>query len=119
MKNCGKCRKIFIALIILFIITAIFIFLPQKLFAATLFGGMIQKMNICVIPPGIYLKLGGPVGGDFVYQIGKSLSYLFSPPIHIGQWLLGVAGGQTLCCLDRKCRKQITGNSILFHGSSF
>ncbi len=133
IKNCDYCRKTFIALIALLIIAAFFTFLPRTIFAATKisypslspFGGPVLVILPCIIPPNcLYLEVGPPVGGKLYYLYGVSFSYLFGPPSHVGQWLLGFKGEIKQVCIARK-KDDCKGNAwrkaaliIPFHGSS-
>lgn len=86
------------------------------------FGGRITFMNpACVAPPGIFLTVGPPRPGSFMYLWGVSRSYLQGPPTHPSQWLLGKAAPAPALCLI-PCPIGLcpagAGPIILFHGSS-
>lgn len=84
------------------------------------FGGKIEEIISCKNFPGDYIKLSEPTAGNYVYQDGVSYSYIFGSPAYMGQWLLGMAGGDIVCCTERakRCRGKITGKLIIYHGSS-
>ena len=84
------------------------------------FGGQILTILKCYDNAGWTISLGPPRGGQFVYIPGSSKSYLFGPPSHPGQWLLGVAGSNHNCDIDPNPKSYVNrpGNLILFHGST-
>lgn len=108
-----------ITLVILLISTAFALsFLPMERSYAQPFGGAITFLFPSCIE-GIWLKLGPPTPGDYMYGAG-SYSYLFGPPSHLGQWLLGLSGGFLTCSIP--CHSGICviggGRLIIYHGSS-
>lgn len=58
------------------------------------FGGRIIAVTPCF--SGLHIKVGPPVGGDFVYTPGKSTLYSFYS-LKPGSWVLGVASGIAIC----------------------
>jgi len=68
---------------------------------------------------GSLLYVGPPVGGQFMYT-GSSKSFLFGPPTHVGQYLLGMSAGYLVCTVPCKIGACPIGGGelILFHGSS-
>lgn len=90
-------------------------------FAQVPFGGPIISMRPCYYPWGGWqITLGPPTPGTYLYQWGLSRSFLFGPPIHPGQYLLGVSTGVASCAsyYDDGWRGWRSGGLILFHGSS-
>jgi len=82
------------------------------------FGGDIIVLFPCV--NGLKITLGPPTPGFYMYVPGTSFSYLYGPPSHPGQWLLGLSGPPLVClvpCSSGLCPAGI-GDMILFHGSS-
>jgi len=77
------------------------------------FGGPI----ITIIPcnTGALITLGGPRPGQYMYMPGTR-SFLFGPPIHPGQWLLGLFGPPVPCVVGLFV---VGGGAIItMHGSS-
>ncbi|OGZ04327.1 MAG: hypothetical protein A2648_01105 [Candidatus Lloydbacteria bacterium RIFCSPHIGHO2_01_FULL_41_20] len=87
------------------------------------FGGPVVAIFPCFNNISAYrVILGPPSPGLYLYQTGVSRSFLFGPPIHPGQWVLGVSGGPPLCDISSekgvfKAAKNVLG-LIIFHGSS-
>lgn len=103
------------------IIGAFFLsFVPLSAHAALFvpFGGQIAVITPCPLNPSASLiTLKGFTSAELVYQEGTSFSYREGPPIHPGQWLLGIytTGLGGVSCPVPKAK--IAG-LILFHGSS-
>ena len=70
-------------------------------------------MTLC--NTGILVFLSPPTPGFFMWVPG-TVSYLDGPPLHPGQWLLGVAGPPMVCMVG--LFPVGAGLMILFHGSS-
>ena len=126
LKHFSKKFAVF-ALIFSVIFVSSFLF-SSSVFAAIqsggkIFGGKIETIIPCLFPfGGFYIKLSGLKGGEFLYQIGASRSYLFGPPNRIGQWLLGYASGGASCYTARKhgkWRNSKSGGLIIYHGAGF
>ncbi len=111
------------------IVAVLVLLVPLSVFAASLaggvsvparpFGGQVLELLPCYNLSGYYILLGPPTPGIYIYQFGGTFSYLFGPPAHIGQWLLGMAGPASTCDIapgDKFIGK--TGGRIIFHGSS-
>jgi len=82
------------------------------------FGGQIAEITPCPLNPTASLVLlKGFTTAALVYQGGTSISYREGPPLHPGQWLLGIyttSLGGVSCPVPGA---QISG-LIRFHGSS-
>jgi hypothetical protein len=111
-------------IIFIFCIVTIFSPLSQAL-ALGPFGGMILFLFPACIPyggnaGGSHIILGPPTAGKYMWSPGISFSYLWGPPSHIGQWLLGMSGPMTACVFMTPVGPQMYdwGWLILFHGSS-
>ena len=78
------------------------------------FGGSIISILPC-INGAMYLVLGPPSPGPYIYQAGVSRSYRNGPPTHPGQWLLGMAAPGGVCTHGVDL---LYGSIIIFHGSS-
>lgn len=143
MKIIGLASTAAMSLVLLFVLTlGVGVFLPWERIAAPEaaaqvatgasipslpvgplgrpFGGQIYLIDYCV--NGIWTFIGPPRGGFFLWVPG-TVSFLFGPPTHIGQWLLGRTSGVWLPCvkLDRRGNPfaaTVPGEVILFHGSS-
>lgn len=84
------------------------------------FGGPIAVIRPCYNFSAFQVIVGPPVGGSFIYQMGASFSYLNGPPFRVGQWLLGMILGTSICDIDPgKAFNRQEGDLIRFHGSSF
>lgn len=101
-------------------VVLIFVFMPLFAHAALFvpFGGQIAKITPCPFNPSASLVLlKGFTQKALVYQSGASFSYREGPPVHPGQWLLGVyttSLGGVSCPVPGA---HIAG-LIRFHGSS-
>ena len=120
MKNItGRLQKVFLQLILIifiFIVAGTFL-VPQEAFALGPFGGAILTIYPCI--NGLKITLSTPTPGFYFYPWG-ALSFLFGPPTHPGQWLLGMSGPPMACltaCEDGQCASP-GGSVIIFHGSS-
>ncbi len=92
--------------------------------AAGPFGGQIQDIKHCAVPPGAQLlKIGPPRGGNFLYVPGASLLYLYRV-IRSGAWTLGLSGADAGCFILVSVRRGFSlqlvgmGATILFMGTS-
>lgn len=97
-------------------------FFPHEAEALGPFGGQIIALIPCVFPFGGYvIQLGPPSFGSYLYQAGLSFSYMYGPPTHPGQWLLGMSGAGLECATDFSHGNPtdwMSGGVILYHGSS-
>ena len=83
------------------------------------FGGTVQKMTFCTCSATILLKVGGPVGGDFMVTLGTKIyaNYNFM----LGNWLLGLAAPASIPCMVYKgnsCTQEGSGKPITMMGTS-
>lgn len=77
------------------ILLVLFLLVPTYTHALGPFGGRLLEPPI-PCGGGLFLKVGPPVPGVFVWQTG--IPYLYNPPSHAGQWILGIAGPNTISC---------------------
>lgn len=71
------------------------------------FGGRIIYTTVCTCGGGSWgIKVGPPVGGDFIYQPGVSHLFAFYSIFRPGPWVLGTAAGGAPCM-------QVRGNSCV------
>jgi hypothetical protein len=89
----------------------------QKTEAVVYFGGAIGPLIYC-INSVVYVKLGPPRGGPFVWAPKVTKTYEFGPPRHSGQWLLGAAGPTYFCIVSVLPLIVLPGLLMLFVGSS-
>jgi hypothetical protein len=73
------------------------------------FGGQASVLVPC-IGGGLWTVVGPPVGGPHIWY-PWTRTYLFGPPSHPGQWLLGTAGPIGACVVSLH-------PLIIFHGST-
>lgn len=59
------------------------------------FGGQASLVHPCYNQV-IYALLGPPIGGPYIWS-KSTKTYLFGPPNHAGQWLLGLASVPYFC----------------------
>ena len=81
------------------------------------FGGQASIVLPCYYNSTIFMRLGPPIGGDFVWTTATR-TYQFGPPTHAGQWILGLAGAPYYCLYS--IAPEITYNAIaiIMMGSS-
>ena len=81
------------------------------------FGGAIGTIHVCPYNSTIYVNLGPPRGGEYIWTTATK-TYQFGPPSHAGQWLLGLAGAPYYCIYRISPLTVYTGISITMMGSS-
>ena len=81
------------------------------------FGGQARIVLPCYYNQTIYANLGPPSGGKYIWTTATK-TYLFGPPRHAGQWLLGLAGAPYYCIYKRAPLTIYTGSAIIMMGSS-
>jgi len=81
------------------------------------FGGQARIVIPCYYNQTIYASLGPPRGGEYIWTTATK-TYLFGPPRHAGQWLLGLAGAPYYCIYQIAPNRIKTGSSIIMMGSS-
>ncbi|OGZ09727.1 MAG: hypothetical protein A3D65_05365 [Candidatus Lloydbacteria bacterium RIFCSPHIGHO2_02_FULL_50_13] len=87
-------------LIVLLLVTMVFMMTPQKAEAIGIpFGGMSLSVFWCICSFNLWIIVGPPVGGSFIYQPGLSILYLFGQIYRPGVWLLGLAAPAAVPCL--------------------
>lgn len=80
------------------------------------FGGQASQVIPCY-NSAIYLNLGAPRGGPFVWS-PSTQTYRFGPPTHSGQWFLGLAGIPYYCIVSVLPVIVYPGTYITMMGSS-
>lgn len=88
-------RKKYFILPLILIFTAT-LFFPLSIKAAGPFGGKINKIQICVKPPGLLLHIGPPVGGKYLLTSGSKI-YMYAA-IRPSNWTLGLSRLQARSC---------------------
>lgn len=114
-------KKIILIAGVLIAVVAIPFFVRAIPLAPDALGGPIVSMTPCLYPFGGWkITLGPPSFGSYIYQLGLSKSFLFGPPWHIGQYVLGTALGGVSCATyyDDGWGGWVSGGLILYHGSS-
>lgn len=81
------------------------------------FGGQASVVLRCPYNNTIYARLGPPRGGEYIWTTATK-TYLFGPPSHAGQWLLGLAGAPYYCIYLISPLTIYTGIAITMMGSS-
>jgi hypothetical protein len=90
---------------------------PQKTEAVVYFGGPIGQLIYC-INSVVYVNLGAPRGGPYLWSPKVSKTYQFGPPRRSGQYLLGAAGPTYFCIVSVLPLIVLPGLLILYMGSS-
>lgn len=85
--------------------------------AAFPFGGRASTVLRCVYNSTIYVNLGPPRGGEYIWTTATK-TYLFGPPAYAGQWLLGLAGAPYYCIYIISPLTIYTGIAMTMMGSS-
>lgn len=102
---------------VVLVCTCIFFTAPQRAEAVVYFGGAIGRLIYC-INSVVYVNLGAPRGGPYLWSPKVTKTYQFGAPRHSGQWLLGAAG-PTYFCIESVLPLIVhPGLLILFMGSS-
>src|SRR3989344_4392513 len=70
--------------------TALLCVIAPSVATAFPFGGQASIVLPCIYNSTIYVNLGPPRGGEFVWTTATR-TYQFGPPRYAGQWLLGLA----------------------------
>lgn len=81
------------------------------------FGGQASLVHRCYNQT-IYVVLGPPIGGPYVWVAGFTKTYQFGPPAHSGQWLLGLAGAPYACVYEIEPLDVRAATAIIMMGSS-
>jgi hypothetical protein len=90
-------------------------FLVPFVSGAIPFGGPIITLAGCS-DGVIWVTLGPPTPGNYMYHGQGTFSYSYGPPTHPGQWLLGHFGLPSPCQFGTFT--VAVGPSIIYHGSS-
>lgn len=107
-------NKFFLTVIILFFVFYLFTpFSASAKIPVYPFGGVIIKVTTCNV--GLLVDVVGPKGGRFIWQ-PSTFSFLYGPPIKIGQFVLGMAGPLKPCIVSGDIIG--LGLYIFYHGSS-
>lgn len=80
------------------------------------FGGQASIVRPCYNQV-IYAALGPPRGGPYIWS-ASTRTYLFGPPRHAGQWLLGLASAPYFCIVVLRPLTVWPGSHIIMMGSS-
>ncbi len=80
------------------------------------FGGAIGQIIFCY-NNAIWSRVGPPRGGDFIWT-PMTKTYMFGPPRHSGQWLLGLAAPPYFCVVSTDPVIVYAGILITMMGSS-
>ena len=80
------------------------------------FGGQASIVRPC-FNEVIYVSLGPPRGGPYIWS-QNTKTYLYGPPRHAGQWLLGLASITHYCLVSRRPVISWPGSLITMMGSS-
>ena len=80
------------------------------------FGGQASIVRPCYNEV-IYAAIGPPVAGPYIWA-PSTRTYLFGPPRHAGQWLLGLASINYYCIVSRRPLITWPGSLITMMGSS-
>lgn len=88
------------SLLFLLIIFSICLFvLPSMAQAFALVGGPILTTTFCIGPPtGVYITVGPPVGGSFIWLLPGTLLYPFYS-VKVGSYVLGLASTGVSPCI--------------------
>lgn len=108
----GMWRGAFVGLVFSAVVVAI----PSAALAFP-FGGRASIVLPCVYNSTIYVNLGPPRGGEFIWTTATK-TYQFGPPRYAGQWLLGLAGAPYYCIYLISPLTIYTGIAITMMGSS-
>ena len=63
------------------------------------FGGAAGQVLPCY-NNAIYVSVGPPIGGPYIWTPGGTQTYSFGAPTHSGQWLLGLASAPYFCIVS-------------------
>ena len=97
--------------------TALLCMIAPSVATAFPFGGQASIVLPCIYNSTIYVNLGPPRGGEFVWTTATR-TYQFGPPRYAGQWLLGLAGAPYFCIYQKEPLTVYTAISISMMGSS-
>lgn len=95
------------------------VFICVPLYASAIilpFGGQITLPIPC-IGGGIWTTIGPPIPGPYVWYPGTR-TYVYGPPEHPGQWLLGNAGPIGFCVVSVYPPIVFEGGTMIMLGSS-
>ncbi len=96
--------------------TAAALLLPVFAYAFP-FGGRASVVLPCYYNSTIYVVLGPPIGGPYVWTT-TTKTYKFGAPTHAGQWLLGLAGAPYYCLYSVAPEITYDAVAIIMMGSS-
>ena len=101
---------------VFFFLCIVLVFLAPDVAAAFPFGGQASIVRPCYNQV-IYTSLGPPNGGPYIWA-PSTKTYLFGPPQHAGQWMLGLASITYYCIISRRPLITWPGSLITMMGSS-
>lgn len=89
--------------------------MPTPVHAAP-FGGQISQVIPCYNQV-IWAMVGAPRGGPHIWSAGTK-TYLYGPPRHAGQYILGLDGAEYFCIVSIQPLIVYSGKHITMMGSS-
>lgn len=106
-------------LIASWLIVVLMFAVPTFAFAQIPFGGAIVSIVPCPASASLWTIIGPPTPMSLMYT-PVSRSFAYGPPVHPGQWLLGLATAPAPCLIPTPVGPIPIGFgfTILFHGSS-
>lgn len=97
-------RLVLLPIICVFVFGSLVAALPQKAEAQSPpfipFGGLSLSTVWCVCSFNLWVMVGPPRGGSFIYQPGATILYLFGQIFRPGVWLLGLASPTPIPCVQ-------------------
>jgi hypothetical protein len=105
-----------IRLMVVSVMSAVFFSVVPTVASAFPFGGAIGTIYFCY-NNAIYARLGPPIGGPYIWT-PSTQTYRFGPPMHSGQWLLGLASAPYYCVVTISPVWVEPGTAISMMGSS-
>ena len=100
----------------IFVVAIIFLLFAPLFAFAFPFGGQASIVRPC-FNEVIYASIGPPVAGPYIWA-PSTKTYLFGPPRHSGQWLLGLASINYYCIVSRRPLITWPGSLITMLGTS-
>lgn len=101
--------------IALTLVCGIALLVPHAVYAAP-FGGQAKQVIPCY-NQAILAVLGPPIGGNYLWA-PSTRTYLFGPPRHSGQWILGLSSAPWYCIITYQPLTTVPGVKIMMMGSS-
>ncbi|OGZ08518.1 MAG: hypothetical protein A3C93_04040 [Candidatus Lloydbacteria bacterium RIFCSPHIGHO2_02_FULL_54_17] len=118
-------RLLIVPLIVLFVAASAFALFPTSAEAQSPpyipFGGLSLSVIWCICSFNLWIMVGPPRGGSFIYQPGATILYLFGQIFRPGVWLLGLASPTPIPCVQYvgiSCAPIAMGLPMLIVGTS-